>query len=229
MSGGMGSLAVKLLLGWLAVSATAMAGMTAFLFLTSGSTRRPTAGRAGEAGGARVFPFESRRLYEPRSPGDLVEIPSLFLRRSPPPPDLIRGPLPEPASPVEPPGAASLPRQDDAALIERLLVDVKLPSGLVYAAPPTPGQDLDHDRLAFITTEASARELAEAISEELAEAGFEVEPLSAHEARAHRDDAELAVTIYTEPRSVIRDRRPAFPGAAKGAAAVEFSVVDARR
>jgi len=55
--------------------------------------------------------------------------------------------------------------------------------------------------------------------------GLEVEPLSYTEARAFRDGFELAVTLFTEPHRVIRDRRLAFPGAGDEAIVIEFSVV----
>ena len=63
------------------------------------------------------------------------------------------------------------------------------------------------------------------MADELERLGLEVEPLSYTEARAWRDGLELAVTIFLEPRRVIRGRRAAFPTAPPDAVVIEFSVV----
>ena len=69
------------------------------------------------------------------------------------------------------------------------------------------------------------REVAVSVVDELEGMGMDIEPLSYTEARAFRDGFEIAVSIFTEPNRVIRDRRLAFPGADPRSVVIEFSVV----
>lgn len=110
----------------------------------------------------------------------------------------------------------------DSGSLNRLLAGVQLPCGLERLHPDDEDEAV---RMAFVTVAQEPRMVAVSVVDELERLGMEVEPLSYTEARAHRDGFELAVTIYLEPRRVIRARRTAFPTAPLDAVVVEFTRV----
>ena len=111
---------------------------------------------------------------------------------------------------------------EDSGSLNRLLAGVQLPCGLERLHLDDEDETMS---MAFVTAEAEPRIIAVSLVDELERLGMEVEPLSYTEARAHRDGFELAVTIYLEPRRVIRDRRTAFPKAPTDSVVVEFTMV----
>lgn len=113
------------------------------------------------------------------------------------------------------------PVHEDSGALDRLLAGVKLPCGLERLYPD--GED-ELVRRAYVTEGHDARVVAVSVVDELERLGMDVEPLNYTEARAWRDGLELAVTIYLEPKRVIRYRRPAFPSVAPDAVVIEFSV-----
>jgi hypothetical protein len=109
----------------------------------------------------------------------------------------------------------------ESSSLDRLLAGVSMPCDLVRL----PLEDEDPAvRMAFVTTGHEARVVAVSVVDELERLGMDVEPLSYTEARAFRDGLEIAVSIYLEPKRVIRGRRPAFPGAPPDSVVIEFSV-----
>lgn len=117
--------------------------------------------------------------------------------------------------------AVTHPIHEDSGTLDRLLAGVQLPCGLERLYPD--GED-ELVRRAFVTSGYDARVVAVSVVDELERLGMDVEPLSYTEARAWRDGLELAVTIYLEPKRVIRYRRPAFPSVDPDAVVIEFSV-----
>ncbi len=109
----------------------------------------------------------------------------------------------------------------ESGALDRLLAGVSMPCELERL----PLEDEDPAmRMAFVTTGHDARVVAVSVVDELERLGMEVEPLSYTEARAFRDGLEIAISIYLEPKRVIRGRRPAFPGAPPDSVVIEFSV-----
>jgi hypothetical protein len=109
----------------------------------------------------------------------------------------------------------------ESGALDRLLAGVSMPCELERL----PLEDEDPAmRMAFVTTGHDARVAAVSVVDELERLGMEIEPLSYTEARAFRDGLEIAVSIYLEPKRVIRGRRPAFPGAPSDSVVIEFSV-----
>ncbi|MDY7101133.1 MAG: hypothetical protein S0880_08095 [Actinomycetota bacterium] len=192
-------LLVNALILWLGASAVIMFGLTSWVFLTG---RKP-AGR-----GARVYEFNSDREKKERV-AHLHEL--------------------EAQVAVEVAAAADHPPEpavthlvtSDSAVIDRLLAGAVMPCGLEHL----PSSEADPNRMAFATAGYDPRVVAVSVVDELERLGLDIEPLDFSEARAWRDGFELAITIYLEPRRVIRDRRPAFPDAPPGAVVIEFSVV----
>jgi hypothetical protein len=191
-------LLVNALIVWLGASAVIMFGLTSWVFITG---RRP-AGR-----GARVYEFASDRKK--------VQVAHLH--------EL------EAQMDVEVQQAAEQPAEhavthmvtSDSAVIDRLLAGAVMPCGLEHLQSSQP----DPNRMAFATTGYDPRVVAVSVVDELERLGLDIEPLDFSEARAWRDGFELAITIFLEPRRVIRDRRPAFPDAPHDAVVIEFSVV----
>lgn len=114
-------------------------------------------------------------------------------------------------------GMISMLDADTDALV-RLLAGVEWPCGLEELPGAEP------DRVAYVTTEATSREVGLRVGEELRRLGLDVEAVQHHEARIWRDGLELLMTLYENPRRVIRDRRVAFPTAPREAVVVEFSL-----
>lgn len=114
------------------------------------------------------------------------------------------------------------PINAESGALDRLLAGVTLPCELERL--PIDGED-ETKRRAFQTFGYEARAVAVSVVDELDRMGMDIEPLSYTEARAFRDGFELAVSIYTEPNRVIRNRRLAFPGADPAGIVIEFSVV----
>ena len=110
----------------------------------------------------------------------------------------------------------------DSGSLNRLLAGVQMPCGLERLHPADEDETV---RMAFVTVAEEPRLVAVSVVDELERLGMEVEPLSYTEARAHRDGFELAVTIYLEPRRVVRSRRTAFPTAPIDGVVVEFTRV----
>lgn len=123
--------------------------------------------------------------------------------------------------PREPEPAVTRPVHEDSGVLDRLLAGVQLPCGLERIQPE--GED-ESIRRSYLTTGYEPRVVAVSVVDELERLGMDVEPLSYTEARAHRDGFELAVTLYMEPRRVVRARRPAFPNAPDDGVVIEFSV-----
>ncbi|MCC6437301.1 MAG: hypothetical protein IT196_19890 [Acidimicrobiales bacterium] len=118
--------------------------------------------------------------------------------------------------------AISHPVSADSGALDRLLAGVALPCELERLH--LEGED-ERERMAFHTKGYEPREVAVSVVDELERMGMDIEPLSYTEARAFRDGFEIAVSIFTEPNRVIRDRRLAFPGADPRSVVIEFSVV----
>ncbi len=132
---------------------------------------------------------------------------------------------------AEPAGGEGLPASEpvirhqvtaSSGALDRLLAGVQMPCGLVRLVIDGEDESL---RMAFQTFGFEAREVAVSVVDELERMGMDIEPLSYTEARAFRDGLELAVSIFTEPNRVIRNRRLAFPGADPSGTVIEFSVV----
>ena len=137
----------------------------------------------------------------------------------------MNGATPKAARVAKPAGAEpAITHQvsEDSGSLNRLLAGVQLPCGLERLHLDDEDETMS---MAFVTAEAEPRIIAVSLVDELERLGMEVEPLSYTEARAHRDGFELAVTIYLEPRRVIRDRRTAFPKAPTDSVVVEFTMV----
>ena len=128
--------------------------------------------------------------------------------------------LPDDPGPAEP--LITRPVSLTSGALDRLLAGVRLPCGLERLHPDGEDENL---RRAFYTTGHEPKMVAISVADELERLGLDVEPLSYTEARAWRDGLELAVTIFLEPRRVIRGRRAAFPTAPPDAVVIEFSVV----
>lgn len=114
------------------------------------------------------------------------------------------------------------PVNAESGALDRLLAGVSLPCELERLH--LDGED-ERERMAFHTKGYEPREVAVSVVDELERLGMDIEPLSYTEARAFRDGFEIAVSIFTEPNRVIRDRRLAFPGADPRSIVIEFSVV----
>lgn len=172
-----------------------MAGLSAFVYL-SGSRRRSRKNPTYLTfDDAQVYEFAGERRPDPAAP------------------------QPEPAHP-EP--AITHPVSADSGALDRLLAGVKLPCGLERLHPDGEDETLS---MAFVTSGYEPRMVAVSVVDELERLGLDVEPLSYTEARVWRDGLELAVTIFLEPRRVIRNRRPAFGSAPPDSVVIEFSVV----
>jgi hypothetical protein len=137
---------------------------------------------------------------------------------SPAPSDEARHPADD--APSEP--LITRPVSLTSGALDRLLAGVRLPCGLERLHPDGEDENL---RRAFFTIGHEPKMVAISVADELERLGLEVEPLSFTEARAWRDGLELAVTIFLEPRRVIRGRRAAFPTAPSEAVVIAFSVV----
>lgn len=118
--------------------------------------------------------------------------------------------------------AITRPVSLQSGALNRLLAGVRLPCGLERLHPDGEDEDL---RWAFFTIGHEPKIVAMSVAGELERLGLEVEPLSYTEARALQDGLELSVTIFLEPRRVVRNRRVAFPTAPAAAVVVEFAVV----
>jgi hypothetical protein len=129
---------------------------------------------------------------------------------------------PLPSEPERRQPAITHPVSAKSGALHRLLAGVQLPCGLERLHPGGEDESL---RMAFVTTDYEPRMVAVSVVDELERLGMHVEPLTFTEARAWRDGFELAVTIFLEPKLVIRGRRPAFPNAAPDAVVIEFSVI----
>jgi hypothetical protein len=127
-----------------------------------------------------------------------------------------------PPNPARAEPAITHPVSSDSGALDRLLAGVKLPCGLERLRPE--GED-ETISMAFVTSGYEPRMVAVSVVDELERLGLDVEPLSYTEARVWRDGLELAVTIFLEPRRVIRNRRPAFGTAPPDSVVIEFSVV----
>lgn len=189
---------------WLATSLLVMLVLTSFVFV--GSRRKRLAGdspRYLTFDSARVVPLTSRARVGESASADTV--------------DHVDTDLHTASSPV-------IRHQITASsgALDRLLAGVQMPCGLVRL--PVEGED-ETRRMAFQTFGFEPREVAVSVVDELERMGMDIEPLSYTEARAFRDGLELAVSIFTEPNRVIRNRRLAFPGSDPSGIIIEFSVV----
>lgn len=180
---------------WLLASVLAMVALTAFVFV--GSRRRA-------AGERRYLVFSDAQVV-PMGAGarsdadDVIDLAALEHAEA----------------------AVTHPVTSTSGALDRLLAGVTMPCGLERL----PLDDVEEEyRRAFVTSGWEPRRVAVAMVDELERLGMDVEPLSYTEARAHRDGLELAVTLYLEPRRVIRGRRAAFPGTPPDAVVIEFSV-----
>ena len=195
---------LQVALVWGAVSVVAMAVLSAFVY--AGGTRR--------RGSAGVLNFEES------------EVVAIGGERRP----AAKGSAGGPSATLGPPAhelAGSEPAithqvTTDSGSLNRLLAGVQMPCGLERLHPADEDETV---RMAFVTVAEEPRLVAVSVVDELERLGMEVEPLSYTEARAHRDGFELAVTIYLEPRRVVRSRRTAFPTAPVDGVVVEFTRV----
>ncbi|MPY95110.1 MAG: hypothetical protein GEV08_19260 [Acidimicrobiia bacterium] len=176
------------------VSLLVMIGLSVAVYV-GGSRRRSGPEYVTFEEGPEVVPLQSERREQPEA-------------------DLF-----QPERDPEP--AVTHPIHEDSGALDRLLAGVQLPCGLERLYPD--GED-ELVRRAYVTVGYDARVVAVSVVDELERLGMDIEPLSFTEARAWRDGLELAVTIYLEPKRVIRFRRPAFPGAAPDSVVLEFSV-----
>ncbi len=179
---------------WLLASVFVMIGLTAFVFI--GSRRRSSGGRRYLVfSDDAVVPLPHGRGY----PDDVIDLSE-----------------PDHAEP-----AVTHPVTSASGSLDRLLAGVTMPCGLERL----PLDEVEEEyRRAYMTSGWDPKTVAVMMVDELERLGMDVEPLSYTEARAHRDGLELAVTLYLEPRRVIRGRGPAFPGAQPDSVVIEFSV-----
>lgn len=128
----------------------------------------------------------------------------------------------DPEAAPHPAPAITHPVTSESGALDRLLAGVTMPCGLepLFLEDADPSQ-----RMAFVTAGEEPRVVAVSVVDELERLGMEVEPLSYTEARAHRDGLEISVSIYMDPKRVIRGRRPAFPNTPPDAVVIEFSRV----
>jgi hypothetical protein len=204
---------VQVGLVWLAVSLVAMAGLSAFVYLNGSRRRQGHEPRQLTFDDAEVYTISGDRRSDAGAVGG-------------------EGGANGDGSGSSGTGANGVPPRQEPAItrpvsaqsgvLPRLLAGVQLPCELERLHPD--GED-EHLRMAFVTTGHDARVVAVSVVDELERLGMDVEPLSYSEARAWRDGFELAVTIFLEPRRVIRERRPAFPNAPADSVVIEFSVV----
>jgi len=192
---------------FLVVSLLVMIGLTVVVYL-GGSRRgsRPEYVTFEEGPAVVPLPSERRGKDDDEDDEDLDEVAE--------PEDLF-----QPGRGSEP--AVTRPVYEDSGALDRLLAGVQMPCGLERLYPD--GED-ELVRRAFVTTGYDPRVVAVSVVDELERLGMDVEPLSFTEARAWRDGFELAVTIYLEPKRVIRYRRPAFPSVDPDSVVIEFSV-----
>jgi hypothetical protein len=186
----------QVVLVWLALSVVVMAALSVFVYWRGGR-RRDKRPQMLTFDDARVYSFSSSPSTSSDDGDDGKEVP-------PPEPVITR------------------PVSRTSGALDRLLAGVRLPCGLERLNPEGEDEDL---RRAFVTSGVEPRVVAISVADELERLGLDVEPLSYTEARAWRDGLELAVTIFLEPRRVIRGRRAAFPNAPPDAVVIEFSVV----
>ena len=183
---------------WVALSVVVMAALSVVVYWRGG--RRRDKGRSELTFDARVYSFS----------------------QSAPPSASADEATPEPDETEPPEPIITRPVSRTSGALDRLLAGVRLPCGLERLHPDGEDENL---RRAFFTTGYEPKMVAVSVADELERLGLDVEPLSYTEARAWRDGLELAVTIFLEPRRVIRGRRAAFPTAPPDAVVIEFSVV----